>query len=95
MKVLVTGAGGFIGSHLCEALINEGYEVRAMVRYNSKNLWGWLEYSDVKKEIEVINGDIRDFDFVQKSLKNIKIVFHLAAMISIPYSYQVQFLLFH
>jgi dTDP-glucose 4,6-dehydratase len=90
MKVLVTGAGGFIGSHLCEALVDEGYEVRAMVRYNSKNLWGWLEYSDIKNEIEVINGDIRDFDFVQKSLKNIKIVFHLAAIISIPYSYQVQ-----
>ncbi len=90
MKVLITGAGGFIGSHLCEALVDEGYEVRAMVRYNSKNLWGWLEYSDIKNEIEVINGDIRDFDFVQKSLKDIKILFHLAAMISIPYSYQVQ-----
>lgn len=90
MKVLVTGAGGFIGSHLCESLVNEGYEVRALVRYNSKNFWGWLEHSSVKNEIEVIQGDIIDFDSVKKATKDVRIIFHLAALISIPYSYQVQ-----
>lgn len=90
MKVLVTGAGGFIGSHLCESLVDEGYEVRALVRYNSKNFWGWLEHSSVKNEIEVIQGDIIDFDSVKKATKDVRIIFHLAALISIPYSYQVQ-----
>jgi len=90
MKVLVTGAGGFIGSHLCESLVGEGYEVRALVRYNSKNFWDWLEHSSVKNEIEVIQGDIKDFDSVKKATKDVRIIFHLAALISIPYSYQVQ-----
>jgi len=89
-KVLVTGAGGFIGSYLCEELVKEGYEVRAMVRYNSSNWWGWLEHSPVKDEIEVISGDIRDFDFVSGSVKGTEKIFHLAALISIPYSYRVQ-----
>ena len=87
MKVLVTGAGGFIGSHLCEALFEKGYEVKAFVRYNAQNFWGWLEHSRFKNEIEVITGDIRDFDSVQRAIKNTEIVFHLAALISIPYSY--------
>jgi NAD dependent epimerase/dehydratase len=87
LKVLVTGAGGFIGSHLCEALVAKGYDVKAFVRYNAQNFWGWLEYSPIKSEIEIIAGDIRDFDSVQKAVKDTEIVFHLAALISIPYSY--------
>ncbi len=86
-KVLVTGAGGFIGSHLTELLVEEGFEVSALVRYNSKNNWGWLEDSPVKKEINVLTGDIRDFDSVFNSLKGCNAVFHLAALIGIPYSY--------
>ena len=87
MKVLVTGAGGFIGSHLVERLVKDGHEVRAFVKYNSLNRWGWLEYSDVKKEIEVISGDIRDNDIVDKAVRGVEVVFHLAALIGIPYSY--------
>ncbi|MFH2138220.1 MAG: NAD-dependent 4,6-dehydratase LegB [Candidatus Omnitrophota bacterium] len=90
MKVLVTGAGGFIGSHLCEALVKKGYDVRAFLRYNSQNSWGWLDKSDANKEIECVSGDIRDFDSVSKAMKNIEKVFHLAALISIPYSYESQ-----
>lgn len=86
-KVLVTGAGGFIGSHLTELLIQEGFDVTAFVRYNSKNNWGWLEESKFKNEIEVITGDIRDYDSVMNSLKGKEAVFHLAALIGIPYSY--------
>jgi len=86
-KVLVTGAGGFIGSHLTELLVSEGFEVKAFVRYNSKNDWGWLEKSDVKNEIEIITGDIRDFDSVSNAVKGCSGVFHLAALIGIPYSY--------
>jgi dTDP-glucose 4,6-dehydratase len=85
--VLVTGAGGFIGSHLSERLVKEGAMVRAFVRYNSKNLWGWLEGSPYKDDIEVYAGDIRDYDSVKDSLKDIQVVFHLAALIGIPYSY--------
>ncbi|MFV9566938.1 NAD-dependent 4,6-dehydratase LegB [Thermoanaerobacter mathranii] len=86
-KVLVTGAGGFIGSHLVERLIERGAEVRAFVRYNSKNNWSWLETSPYKDEIEIYTGDIRDYDSVKDSMKGIEIVFHLAALIGIPYSY--------
>jgi len=86
-KVLVTGAGGFIGSHLTELLVKEGYEVKAFVRYNSRNNWGWLETSSVKENIEVITGDIRDYDSVSSALKDCDTVFHLAALIGIPYSY--------
>lgn len=87
MKVLVTGAGGFIGSHLTELLVKEGHNVKAFVRYNSKNNWGWLESSSIKNDIEVISGDVRDYDSVFNSVKNCETVFHLAALIGIPYSY--------
>ncbi len=87
MKILITGAGGFIGSHLTELLVKEGFSVKAFVRYNSKNNWGWLESSPVKNEIEIISGDIRDFDSVSNASKNCDAVFHLAALIGIPYSY--------
>ncbi|HBT50419.1 MAG TPA: NAD-dependent dehydratase [Caldanaerobacter subterraneus] len=86
-KVLVTGAGGFIGSHLVEKLVEMGAKVRAFVRYNSKNNWGWLETSPYKDEIEIYAGDIRDYDSVKDSMKGVEVVFHLAALIGIPYSY--------
>lgn len=87
MKILVTGAAGFIGSHLVEKCVEQGYEVRAFVHYNSKNNWGWLENSKYKNDMEVIAGDIRDYDFVYNAMKGCKTVFHLAALIGIPYSY--------
>lgn len=87
MKVLVTGSGGFIGSHLAEKLVEQGHSVRAFVRYNSRNSWGWLEDSPCKNDIEIITGDIRDFDLVNESVKGCGIIFHLAALIGIPYSY--------
>ena len=88
-KVLVTGAGGFIGSHLVEELVKLGANVRAFVHYNSRNDWGLLEYlpKDIKENIEVVSGDIQDPFFVLRSTKDIEIVFHLAALISIPFSY--------
>jgi dTDP-glucose 4,6-dehydratase len=87
--ILVTGAGGFIGSHLTEALVKKGYNVRAMVRYNSHNNWGWLETLSQKilNAIEIFPADICDPFMVQKSVVGCKIVFHLAALIPIPYSY--------
>lgn len=87
MKILITGAGGFIGSHLTELLVHQGYEVKAFVRYNSKNNWGWLENSEVMNSSETISGDIRDYDSVYNALKGCNTVFHLAALIGIPYSY--------
>jgi NAD dependent epimerase/dehydratase len=86
-NVLVTGAGGFIGSHLTELLVRKGYNVRAFVHYNSNNNWGWLDNSSLKKEFEVVAGDIRDFDSVKSAMKSVDTVFHLAALIGIPYSY--------
>ncbi len=86
-NVLITGAGGFIGSHLTELLVEKGYQVKALVRYNSKNSWGWLEESPYKNDIEIITGDIRDYDSVKSIFINCDSVFHLAALIGIPYSY--------
>jgi len=87
MKVLVTGSEGFIGSHLTEMLVEKGYKVKAFVRYNFKNDWGWLEKSKYLKEIEIYTGDIRDYDSVYDAMKDVDVVFHLAALIGIPYSY--------
>lgn len=86
-KVLVTGAGGFIGSHLIEKLVQSGYTTKAFIHYNSRNHWGWLENSKYKNEIEVHMGDIREFDSVFKAIKDCNTIFHLAALIGIPYSY--------
>jgi Nucleoside-diphosphate-sugar epimerases len=86
-KVLITGAGGFIGSHLSELLVNLGYNVKAFIRYNSRNHWGWLENSPLKAEMEVIAGDIRDYDSINNAMRGCSSVFHLAALIGIPYSY--------
>lgn len=86
-SVLVTGAGGFIGSHLVEALVRAGAQTRAMVRYNSAGRRGWLDQSELKDDMEVIAGDIREMDSVRAALKGVDIVFHLAALIAIPYSY--------
>lgn len=88
-KVLVTGADGFIGSHLTEELIKEGFEVKAFVLYNSFNSWGWLDTleRDLIDNIEVFAGDIRDPHGVKEAMKGCDIVFHLAALIAIPYSY--------
>jgi dTDP-glucose 4,6-dehydratase len=86
-QILITGATGFIGSHLVETCLERGFKVRAFDRYNSNNDWGWLEESKYKNEIEVILGDIRDYDSVSKAMNNCNSVFHLAALIGIPYSY--------
>lgn len=88
-KVLVTGADGFIGSHLVERLVQKGLDVRAFVFYNSFNSWGWLDSIDKKilKNIEIYQGDIRDPNSIRDALKDIDIVFHLAALIAIPFSY--------
>jgi NAD dependent epimerase/dehydratase len=86
-KVLITGADGFIGSHLTEMLVAEGHEVRALSQYNSFNHWGWLEDIRCAEDIEVLTGDIRDPHFCRNITKGIDTVFHLAALIAIPYSY--------
>lgn len=88
-KILVTGSDGFIGSHLVERLVTKGFKVRAFTFYNSFNSWGWLDNIDkkIKKELEVISGDVRDFDSIKKGSKNCDYIFHLAALVGIPYSY--------
>ena len=86
-RILVTGAAGFIGSHLTEYLINCGYKVIAYDLYNSTNSWGWLEEIEGKKNLEIILGDVKDFNLTNKIVKKCDEIIHLAALISIPYSY--------
>lgn len=88
-KVLITGSEGFIGSHLTERLVELGAEVTALVQYNSFNNWGWIDTFDekIKNSINVITGDIREYDNVKRMVKGQDVVFHLAALIAIPYSY--------
>lgn len=85
-KVLVTGADGFIGSHLTELLLEKGYEVKALSYYNSFNYWGWLEGIS-HPNLEVVSGDVRDPHFCKEITKDVDLIFHLAALIAIPYSY--------
>lgn len=87
-KVLVTGAGGFIGSHLAEQLVKEGAQVRAMVHYNGAGRWGWLDQSEHVGEMDVFAGDIGDAECVRAAVRDCEVVFHLAALIAIPYSYR-------
>jgi len=90
-KFLVTGAGGFIGSHLLEAVVKKGFKVRAFVHYNSFNSWGWMDYlnqtKEIKSHVEIFSGDVRDPYIVKRAMRDIDVVFHLAALIGIPYSY--------
>ena len=86
-KILISGATGFIGSHLAELCVEKGFDVIAFDRYNPNNNWGWLEESEYKHDMQVILGDVRDYDSVTKSMKGCNAVFHLAALIGIPYSY--------
>jgi len=90
MKILVTGACGFIGSHLVESLVRKGHDVKAFTFYNSRNSNGWIDNLDknIIKQIKVVSGDIRDYHFLEQQSKNINVIFHLAALIAIPYSYQ-------
>jgi len=86
-KVLITGADGFIGSHLTELMVKRGYEVKALSQYNSFNNWGWLEDVECKDNIEIISGDIRDPFYCKDITSDVDIIFHLAALIAIPFSY--------
>jgi NAD dependent epimerase/dehydratase len=85
--ILITGADGFFGSHLVEMLVAKGYQIRALAQYNSFNNWGWLEDVKCKDKIEVLTGDIRDSHYCKLITKDVDIIFHLAALIAIPYSY--------
>ncbi len=87
MKALVTGADGFIGSHLTQLLLREGYDVRALSQYNSFNNWGWLEDVPASDRLEIVTGDVRDPDFCRHIARGVDQIFHLAALIAIPYSY--------
>lgn len=89
-KIFVTGADGFIGSHLVEKLVRNGHEVVALTLYNSQNSWGWLDYcsKDVRNNVEVVSGDVRDYDFLVSAMQGCEKVMHLAALIAIPYSYR-------
>jgi dTDP-glucose 4,6-dehydratase len=88
-NIFITGADGFIGSHLTEELVRRGYNVRAFVQYNSFNSWGWLDHSEpeIKKSLDVFAGDIRDPHGIRQAMTGCEIIFHLAALIAIPYSY--------
>jgi NAD dependent epimerase/dehydratase len=87
-QVLVTGADGFIGSHLSEYLVEQGFSVRALCLYNSFNSWGWLDHSPLTPHMEVVSGDIRDPHFCLEITQGVDVIFHLAALIAIPYSYR-------
>ncbi len=89
-KVFVTGGGGFIGSHLVEKLVQDGFSVKTIVPYNIDNSWGWLDHIDkkIKDNVEIILGDISDQNLIHKETKKVNIILHLAALISIPYSYK-------
>jgi len=87
-KVLVTGAGGFIGSHLAERLVELGATTRAMVHYNALGSWGWLDTSPLRNQMEVVAGDLADRDSVRNAVQGTEVVFHLGALIAIPYSYR-------
>lgn len=86
-KTLVTGADGFIGSHLVEALLKAGHDVRALSQYNSFNYWGWLEDISCRDEVEIVSGDVRDPHYCKTIMRDVDTVYHLAALIAIPYSY--------
>ena len=86
-KALVTGADGFIGSHLTELLLERGYQVKALAQYNSFNYWGWLEDIPKNQNLEIVSGDIRDPHYCKEIIKGVDLVFNLAALIAIPYSY--------
>ncbi len=87
-RVLVTGAGGFIGSHLAERLVELGAQTRALVPYNALGTWGWMDQSKLAGDMEILAGDITDRDSVRRAVEDMDVVFHLAALIAIPYSYQ-------
>ena len=86
-RILITGADGFIGSHLTEMLVKQGAKVKALSYYNSFNYWGWLEDIDCLDDVEVLTGDVRDPHYCKHIIKGVDVVFHLAALIAIPYSY--------
>jgi NAD dependent epimerase/dehydratase len=86
-NILVTGADGFIGSHLTEMLVKQGHRVKALSQYNSFNYWGWLEDIDGLEQIEVLSGDVRDPHYCKHITQNVDVIYHLAALIAIPYSY--------
>src|SRR5215467_13408302 len=86
-RILVTGAGGFIGSHLTEALVEAGAEVRAFVHYRGNGSWGWLDTLNCRRHCEVVAGDVADRDSIGQAMDSVDIVFHLAALVGIPYSY--------
>ena len=90
MKIFITGSEGFIGSHLTEKLVRNNHELTCLVQYNSFNSWGWLEKVDkkVKNNINVITGDIRDDNLINKTIKKFDVIINLAALIGIPYSYR-------
>ena len=87
-KVLVTGAGGFIGSHLAERIVEMGARVRVLVHYNARGSCGWLDESPVRKDIQVVIGEVCDRDSLRQAMEGAEVVFHLAALIAIPYSYR-------
>lgn len=87
-KVFVTGAGGFIGSHLAERLVKEGAKVKALVHYNALGSRGWLDASPLSGDMEIVAGDVRDGEYMEEAAKDAEVIFHLAALIAIPYSYK-------